>query len=476
MRWTIQRKLTVWYAGLLLLVLVVLGVVLYQVLGRSLLKEATNSVIALSQQIIVSIGSSEHGESDEGDEGGSHFEISDPDLIRDYESPGIFIEIHDTAGSILNRSPELRGKSLTGGEPESILADSDQGLIEIRDLPQIGPVLVHSQPLTIDGFPAMTLLVGRSIQFIDDALAQLQPVLLLLSAAGLALAVAVGAVLARQALAPIDRITKTARRIGVEDLHRRLHLKGPNGEVTRLAGAFDEMLDRVEVGFRRERQFSADVAHELRTPLTILKGTAEVALRQGEEDPHAHREVLASIEEETDRMIRMVEALLLLTRSESGQLPLTLHRVSLADLCVDVVTRFSTSARERGIKLATGQLEDVAIDADVERLQQLLGNLVANGLAYTPRGGRITLSVRRDNSWAVIAVADTGAGISAEHLPHIFDRFYRVDLSRSRRLGGAGLGLSIALSIAEAHGGRIAVTSQAAEGSVFSVWLPVLRP
>jgi heavy metal sensor kinase len=472
-RWTIRRKLALWYAGLLLVVLVVLGVVLYQALARSLRTQVVVSVSERTEQILAAIGSTENGALDESDEGGSHFEVSDPDLITDYGSPGVFIEIQDAAGSILNQSPQLRGHSLAAGELESVLTDSNLGTIEIRELPQIGPVLIHTRQVTAAGLPTVTLRVGRSIQFIDEALAQLRFVLFVLTFAGTALAVAVGAVLAKKALAPIDHITQTARKIGVEDLHRRLHIEGPDDEVTRLAAAFDEMLDRVEAGFRRERQFSADVAHELRTPLTILKGTAEVALRPGGGGLPAFRDALESIGEETDRMIRIVEALLLLSRSESGQFSLTIGRVSLPDLCRDVAASFSSSARKRRVSLSTELVDSLVIEADAELIQQLLRNLMANALSYTPRGGRITLSLRREGSYAVVSVSDTGIGIPAEDLPHIFERFYRIDRSRSRRVDGVGLGLSIALAIAEAHKGRISVASQVNEGSTFSLWLPL---
>lgn len=473
MRWTIQRKLTVWYAGFLLLVLLVFGVVLYQALARSLRAEVARSVTVQAQQIVDALGSSEQDEADESNEDGSHFDIDDPDLIRDYGAPGMYIEIQNNVGSMLNQSPELRGQSLAGGQLESSVGGSTEGTTEIRELPQIGLVLVHSRPLVLGTAAAVTLRVGRSIGFIDDALKQLQFVLLVLTFAGVALAVIVGAILATRALAPIDRITQTARTIGVDDLQQRLRLAGPDDEVTRLGGAFDEMLNRVEDGFLRERRFSSDVAHELRTPLTILKGTAEVALRPGSEDLASCRATLESIEEETDGMIRMVESLLLLSRSDSGHLPLSISQVALPVLCRDVATTFSALADEKGIEFLTDLAEDLTVQADAERIRQLLRNLVSNALSFTPHGGQVTLSLQQDGSHALVTVSDTGIGIPTEHLPHIFERFYRVDQSRSRSRGGAGLGLAIASVIAESHDSRIDVTSREGKGSNFSFRLPL---
>ncbi len=475
MRWTIQWKLTAWYAGLLLLVLIVLGVALYQVLGHSLRNEAADSVVARAQQILASVGTPEPTGSPEGEEIDTHYEISDPDLIAEFAAPGFYLEIQDASGNVLTQSAELRGQSLAAGESESAPIDRNGETVRVVDFARLGPMLVTSSPISDSGSTPETLYVARSIQYIDDALTRLRLLLLVLSAGAVILAVAVGAALARQALAPIDRITRTARRIGVEDLHRRLRLAGPDDEVTRLAGAFDEMIDRVEDGFRRERQFSADVAHELRTSLTILKGNIELVLRRTNDEDDSRHEGLETISDETDRMTHVVEDLLLLGRSESGELALDASDVSLPRLCLDVLGAFAPLANQGQIDLGTGRLDDLSVHADGSRLRRLLANLVSNALRYTPSGGRIVLSVREDGPWAILAVEDTGGGIPAEALPHIFERFYRVDRSRSRSEGGTGLGLSISQAIARAHGGRIDVESEVGRGTTFLVRLPLHR-
>jgi heavy metal sensor kinase len=476
MRWTIRTRLTIWYSGLLLLILAVLGVSLFQILGHSLRSQAENSVIGLAKQIQASIEpQSDNQPVEEATEDGSQYEITDSDLVAEYGAPGTYIEIRDASNGILLISPELRGASLSGASPESPGRTLGSGFVETVDIPQIGPVLVYSQSLNEVGHPQATLLVGKSTQYIEDALTQLRSLLLLLSGVAVLVSAGGAAILAQRALAPIDRITKTARRITTSDLHQRLGLTGPDDEVSRLGKAFDDMLERVEDGFEREKRFSADVAHELRTPLTILKGTTEVALRGRDQDPHALGDALEVVREETDRMVRLVEGLLLLGQSESGELPLSLREVPLSLLIHRTIASFSPAAEEKGIALGTDRVQEVSLAVDEDWIVQLLANLVSNAIRYTREGGHVSLGLRVESLYAVITVRDSGIGIPEEDLPHVFERFYRPDAARSRRSGGTGLGLAIVHAIVQAHKGRIDVTSKVGEGTAFHVRLPMSR-
>jgi heavy metal sensor kinase len=290
------------------------------------------------------------------------------------------------------------------------------------------------------------------------------PLTLLLASAG-------GLFLAGRALGPIDRITRAAAAIGAEDLSRRLEFRGSHDEIGRLAATFDRMLDRLDAAFRRQRQFTADASHELRTPLAVLASQIDVAL----ERPRAteeYQQLLVSLREDTAQMGRLLGELLTLARADAGQQLLSRERLELGELVQNVVSTMQPLATQRGVQLAEDVRVQAVVDGDQTRLSQLLLNLVDNGLRYTPAGGKVCVSVEREGAWDVIKVADTGQGIASEHVPHVFERFYRADPSRARSDGGAGLGLAIGQWIARAHGGRIDVESQPGRGSTFSVYLP----
>ena len=239
-----------------------------------------------------------------------------------------------------------------------------------------------------------------------------------------------------------------------------------------LAKTFNEMLGRLQASFHQIRQFSADASHELQTPLTILKGEMEVTLRSPRR-PEEYQLILKSALEEIDRIAHLVEGLLLLARADAGVLRMDRRSMDLAPLVKEVYEQAKVLANAQGITLFLGPLEDVSILGDSERLRRLLLNLVDNGIKYTPAGGRVTVSLQGNRQWAYIRVSDTGIGLSHEDQKRIFERFYRTAEARSRNESGAGLGLCIARSIAEAHSGRIEVESIPGHGSTFTVILPL---
>jgi heavy metal sensor kinase len=281
-----------------------------------------------------------------------------------------------------------------------------------------------------------------------------------------------GIFLAGRALSPIDRLTRLARRISAEDLSQRLDLRLPDDEVGRLARTFDEMIARLEDAFQRQRQFTADASHELRTPLTAIKGQAEVALSRPR-DAVAYREVLQAVNEEVDRLIRMVGSLLTLARADAGQISIASEPVSLGDLVDAAVEQVHPMAEKHSLGLRVVSGPSVVLQADEDLLLQLLLNLLDNAIKCTPSGGQVTVGWRVNDREIELQVRDTGVGIGPEHLPHIFDRFYRADKARSRAEGGAGLGLSISRWIAEAHGGSISVWSEPGQGTTFTVTIPL---
>ena len=229
------------------------------------------------------------------------------------------------------------------------------------------------------------------------------------------------------------------------------------------------MLGRIEGLFRVQQRFVADVSHELRSPLTAVRGNLDLLRRGAAADSDARDTGLEAIDSEVRRMSRMVADLLLLAQADAG-VPIAKESVEVDTLMLDVYRQARMSAD--GVKVSLGAEDQAIILGDRDRLKQALLNLVGNAIKYTPSGGEVKLSLQKDEEWVRIAVRDTGIGIAPENIPHLFDRFYRVDKARARDAGGAGLGLAIAKSVVDAHSGKITVESQVGKGSTFTIWLP----
>src|SRR5215212_724425 len=286
------------------------------------------------------------------------------------------------------------------------------------------------------------------------------------------LAAGLGWLLATLAMRPVDRMTRTAQAIGSSaDLTRRLPEPAQRDELGRLARTFNEMLGQLDEAIGTQRRFLADASHELRTPIAAIRTNVHALLRGADADPAERESALRSVAREADRMSRLLADLLALARADAGQ-SLAHERLALDALLLDVYQQQRPLAGE--VRLQIGELEQVEVRGDPDRLKQLALNLVDNALRYTSPGGTVTLDIVGRENEALFRVRDTGAGISAEHLPRIFERFYRVDRSRSRQGGGTGLGLAISRWIAEAHRGRIDVESAPGIGSTFTVVLPAL--
>jgi signal transduction histidine kinase len=247
-----------------------------------------------------------------------------------------------------------------------------------------------------------------------------------------------------------------------------------NDEIVRLSETLNNMITRLESSFDQIRQFTADASHELRTPLTILTGELELALRT-KKSTEEYQEILSSALTEALRLSRVVEYLLLLSRTDMGHISLQLEPMNLSETLADLADAATILGTPKSIYITYrhGQ-EDLIVNADHAKLYQMLLNLVDNAVKYTPEGGLISITLHRDGNFAEVRVRDTGIGISAEHQKKIFNRFYRVDKARSRELGGAGLGLSIVQWTVQAHGGTIVVESEPGQGSTFIVRLPLL--
>jgi heavy metal sensor kinase len=287
------------------------------------------------------------------------------------------------------------------------------------------------------------------------------------------LAVAGGWLVARRSLAPVAAMAGRAQEISASSLSQRLPVANPHDELGRLATVFNATLQRLENSFTELRRFAADASHELRTPLTALRAEGEVALNNAR-DPEQFRQTIGAMLEEAQRLQDLVDSLLALARAEADQQPLSRVPVELATLTREVVESLRILADEKHQQLAVELNGEVSIAGDAALIRHALLNLVHNAIRYTPMNGRITVRCSRRDREAVIEVADTGEGIAPEHQAKVFESFYRVDKTRSRAEGGAGLGLAIANLAIERHRGRIELESEVGKGSIFRIALPPL--
>jgi len=317
----------------------------------------------------------------------------------------------------------------------------------------------------------VVVVVGRLTTEITDVLHTFMYIIIFAMIGVIVLAGLGGLFLADRVLRPVERITKTAQKIEGSDLSQRIDVK-TDDELGRLAVTLNEMIGRLEESFSRQRQFTADASHELRTPLAIMQAEATLALSK-ERAPDDYRKALETISQESDYMSSVIGKLLFLARSDAGKEQLNFEDVDLKELIIGLAANIEAFAQDKGIKFTVDTKDDVNVSGDKVKLRQLFTNILENAVRYTPADGKISISLLEKESNAVVSISDTGIGIPPEHLPHIFERFYRVDKARARADGGVGLGLAIAKIIAESHKGKIQVESEVGKGTTFIVSIPV---
>jgi len=458
---SIRLRLTVWYAAVLAVSLILFSVLLYNALDRVGDADANNSLAEKAEDVARALRV----------RGELSFLPRRATLPRSSSlaSPTVYVQLLDPTGRIVERSDNLGEDSLP------VPADSLEAGRAVE--PHYDTVFVSGEevrlytvPVEVNGSLVGFIQVGRSLNFYNRTLSWLGSLLVVIGAAMVIVASGVGHVLARAALSPITRVTHAARAIGLsQQLDRRLQPYPRPDEIGQLISTFNRMLDRLEAAFAAQRRFVSDASHELRTPLTTIRGNVEV-LRRGSLDPAEQAEALQDIADETERMSRLIAGLLALARADAGR-HLDRQLVTLDNLLLDVYRH--AQLLSGGVTVQLGPVEPAEALADADHVRQLLLVLVENALKYNRPGGEVHLSLVREGDWLRIAVSDTGAGISPEDLPHIFERFYRAP--SARQVDGTGLGLPIARWIAEEHEGRIEVESVPGQGSTFTFWLPSIQ-
>jgi heavy metal sensor kinase len=460
----IRAKLTIWYTTLLAASLITFGSILYVVLSRNIISSIDARLFSMADMVSKAV-----------------FRPGTVNLPQNFDiflehffgikTSGNFIQLMDEYGKIVFKSSTL-GKThlpLSG----QAYHNSIDGNVTHETIKNIGqhPVRIVTFPLMEDDQLISILQVGAPLQEATAALNALFYILIFGIPLAVILASGVGWFLAKKALSPVDIVTGLARKIEAGRLNERLDVSGPKDELGRLAKTFNDMIARLELSFKQMKQFTADASHELKTPLTILKGEMEIALRT-EKTIEGLQGIIKSSLEEIDKMIAIVKSLLNLAKFDS-RVRLPKDNINLDRIIEERFNQTLPMAKDKGIDMFVTKKENVMITGDKLGIGQLLFNLIYNAIKYTLQGGRIEISLEQTDNWAIIKVVDTGIGIAEEDLPHIFDRFYRVDKARTTGAGGVGLGLSICKEIAEVHSGKIEVESEAGKGSVFKVYLPV---
>jgi heavy metal sensor kinase len=317
--------------------------------------------------------------------------------------------------------------------------------------------------------PDAILQIGMSLEDNDEFLAEFREIFGATLALVMVLAALLGWFMAKRALTHVEEVTRTARAISANDLEQRVPIKGQANEIDRLATTFNDMLDRIQTLVTEMKEMTENIAHDLRSPITRIRGMAEMALTTGKAIDE-YETAAASTVEDCDRLLEMINTMLYISQTEATAGKLATEEVDMTRVVRNACELFQPVAEDKGVNLVVEIGTDLKVRGVLQGLQRMLANLIDNALNYTPSPGTVTVSVNGDEKLGIIAVKDTGVGISQDELPHIFRRFYRGDRSRSRP--GAGLGLTLVEAIVHAHRGQISVTSAPNMGTTFTVILP----
>lgn len=478
---SVRVRLTLWYTAVLALVLVALAFAGYFIFWQNTVRRTDSDLAELSSAFLTTLRAELKDQS-----GPDPLENAAQVAIIEHRFRDHIFAVLDPAGSLFITSLDLPSAKLsTEPVPANFLSSaafhrfvdasshSDHFYQNVKGGEDGYRAYAHHFPVNGQTY---SLVILRSLHPQEEMLEEITttfawviPMVVLFASAG-------GYFLARKSLAPVVEMATQAGRIGAATLHDRLAIQNEKDELGQLARAFNDLLDRLDQSFERQRRFMADASHELRTPVAILRGEAEVALSQPARSLEEYRESLAVLHGEAQRLTHIVEDLFTLTRADAGQYPLELRDFYLDELVADCVHSTRTLALAKRITLTVDATEESLICADETLVRRMLLNLLDNAIKYTPEDGRVAVSCCRNGGQYAVSVTDTGRGIPAEQQARVFERFFRTDKARSRTEtdgGGAGLGLSIARWIAEAHHGRLELTRSDAGGSTFTAYLLV---
>ena len=452
----LRARLTLLYSTLLGGVLLLFGMAVYTLVNVTLIRQIDALLEITAEEILEVIRVDSVGEL-------NILPLPPLDMATN-----IYVQVWDYEGRLISSSLD-RNQFPKALSIKGLMATE----IDYRDIDYYGVHMrVMSVPLRVGRRSAGTMQVATNLTVINSVREDLLYILIM-SAIFAVIIVGVGSWLViERSLAPLDTIVETTQQINrADDLSRRIPYKHlPNDEVGQLVLTFNNTLERLETIFTSQQRFLADVSHELRTPLTVIKGNVGLMRRMKTFD----EETLVNIDEEVNRLTRLVGDLLLLAQAETGKLPLQKEALELDSLLFEVLQEMHVLAGDK-LTIKLTEIDQIQVLGDRDRLKQVLLNLISNAIQYTPEGGEVILSLSKVDKEARLIIRDTGAGIPATDLPHIFDRFYRTEKSRTRsKTPGFGLGLSIAHWIITKHNGKINVESEEGKGTTFEILLPLL--
>jgi two-component system heavy metal sensor histidine kinase CusS len=460
--WSLAARLTAWYAGATFLLLLAATGFLYWVLTDNLEREDDEF---LADRVQVFRTQLRDRPADLRRDGAGDWTVR--------QNAPIYLRLLDAGGRVLLETPGMSADLAPQLFPPPVAVEAPPGRgVEVETPAGQSYRLLAALVADPAGGPPRLLQAAFDRTAEEALLARYRRNLAVVLVLALAACTLVGHRIARRSLRPVAEIAATARHIRATHLRERIDVRGFPAELSLLARTFNEMLGRLEEAFERLARFSADIAHELRTPVNNLRGEAEVALSRPR-SPEEYREVLASALEEYARLTRLIDSLLFLARAESPAARVDRERLDLGRELALVRDFYEAAAAEAGVTLRLDVAGSLFADMDRTLLQQAVGNLVANALAHTPAGGTVTLSAAREGEAVHVEVADTGSGIAPEHLPHVFDRFYRAEAARAASAAGrVGLGLALVKSIAALHQGTATIRSTLGKGTHVRLVLP----
>jgi heavy metal sensor kinase len=479
---SVHSRMTLWYTGVLGLFLILLAELSYLLYWRSIMEHTDSNLMELSETYIATFNAELKDE-----QGADAIKSAAREAMIEHRFRDVVYVLLDRQGQVILSSLDLPAVRVGAEKPPAEIFNSER----LRELEQATVKARTGAFLYLPGHrnkfrgyvhalspedQGVRLVVLQSLHPQREMMQDIRYTFYWVIPAALLLASAGGYFLAWKSLAPVADMARQARGMGAARLSDRLEVFNPRDELGALALSFNELLDRLEKSFEQQRRFVADASHELRTPVAILQGETEVTLSRPDRTPEEYRETLGILRDESQRLAHIIEDLFTLTRADAGQYPLQLHELYLDELATDVLRRTRSLAISKGIALTSTIEPELSLHADEDLLRRMLLNLLDNAIKYTPAGGNVNVECRREGNEYLLRVTDTGTGIPAELQSRIFERFFRADKARSRAegdTGGAGLGLAIALWIAEAHRGRLELTRSDTAGSSFTVNIPI---
>jgi two-component system, OmpR family, sensor kinase len=460
--------MTAWYGGVLALFVIAFAGAVYLEASRVVWNAAAERVDGVAQQIDSFVRAETN---DPFGPVSAVTALSDQSTLDGFVGPGLYVEIYNSSGYRIAKTTDLGDVDLPQSgyrawrEPAGM--SGEWGVATTS----AGSFLVRKSSLQAPA--AATIYIADSLSGVQTEERRFGALLLISLALALTAIVIVSAFLARGTVSPIDQLARAVGDIGSDDLTKRLNWQGRSDELGSLAATFDAMLGRLEAAFARERRLIADASHELKTPLTVINSNAQMLERWGERDDAVRREALATIRAESASMARVLNAMLTLAKTDNPD-ALSMEPLDASSIVKDAAAALRPSADAKGLQLNVDVDGPVWVLGEPGLLRQLVTNLTENAVKFT-QAGSVTVAISHPQEGrARITVSDTGPGIPADALPHIFDRFYRADPARSRAVEGTGLGLAVVRNVVRAHRGTVSASSEPGQGATFTIDLPLL--